>query len=190
MSKYIVILTQDINNVSVQQIAAALRCNINTKKFQVLILDVNVISANTLLQAPIHKFSDIAFAIKRTFSPIRNKALAICEKLEEEGVPVFNECAFIRWSHSKIAQYKTSPHLFPQTVCFDAEFMRSIQDKDEKEVAQKVIKTLGFSKLTFPLVFKTSEGCRGDGIFLVETENALKALMEKLLTNPTELTRI
>lgn len=140
-SKFIIILTQDIKNISVQQIAQALRKNID-RNHHVLIWNVNTVrfSGDCLVQDDrfFHTSSvplaNIAFAIKRTWSAIRSKSLAICQGLETHGIPVFNGCGFIEWSHSKIKQFKTSPDLFPNTVCFDAEFMRSTQNKEHGDI--------------------------------------------------------
>ncbi len=190
--KFVIILTQDTKNISVQQIANALRRNIDSN-YQVLIWDVNTVrfSGNNLVQndrffqASGVPLSDIVFAIKRTWSSIRSKSLAICQGLETHGISVFNGCEFIEWSHSKIKQFKTSSDLFPNTVCFDAEFMQSVQNKEHDEIVQDVIATVG-TELQFPVVFKTNEGCRGDGIFLVHTKNDLISLMRKMLSDPTK----
>lgn len=192
-AKFIIILTQDVKNISVQQIENSLKKNIDSN-YQVLICDVNNVgfSGNGLLlndsffnsSSPI-PFASIAFAITRTWSAIRSKSLAVSQRLASHGVSIINGCEFIEWSHSKIKQFKTCSDLFPKTVCFDAEFMKSTKDKKHDEIIQEVVATVD-KNLQFPVVFKTDEGCRADGIFLVQTKSDLSLLMIKILSTPPE----
>lgn len=187
--KYIVILTQEKDNVSVSMIAKELKSQLltfaDTQTFQVVIivLDNVRVSADKLeypasayptFHATQIPFTDIALVIKRTFGPAREKALAICKALESKQVPVLNGCDFIEWSHSKIRQYKDleNKKIIPKSVCFGNEY---VQTSKIKNVFAEIDK-----KLTYPMVLKTSKGSRTDGVYLVESRAALTQLLEIL----------
>src|SRR3989339_869692 len=123
--KYILILTQEVNNKSVEMLAKSLREK-SYDDYTILIFDVKCtqIAGDYVLHKPgSNNFSvqsifiaDIALVTKRTWGPIRTIALQLCQQLEKNNVLILNGCQFIQWSHSKILQYHTLPALFPHTV--------------------------------------------------------------------------
>ena len=196
MIKYILILTQDLNNKSVEILKESLQkqaVHSPEKDYKVLVWDVNKIIVNnkyiSLLsnsnrlnfQSPI-LISDLALVIKRTWGPIRTKALLICRALEQHGALILNGCEFIGWSHSKIRQYDTLKewHIFPKTVCFDKQFILSMREKNVDDIVKTILQRIS-TQLNFPLVFKTDEGCRGDGVYLIESSEELKVLIKDIL---------
>ncbi len=69
-------------------------------------------------------------------------------------ISVLNGCDFIAWSHSKVTQYHSLKNLniIPESIVFNL---------DDQDVTSKL------SALGFPLVVKTDQGCRTDGVYLV-----------------------
>ena len=80
---------------------------------------------------------------------------------------------------SKILQYHTLPALFPHTVCFDKQFLLQIKNDPLDRAIEKIIDKINI--LQFPMIFKTDEGCRGDGVYLVGSKQDLRNLLQKFM---------
>lgn len=187
MAKYILILTQALKNESVDLLERSLldMQNKTDRKYTVLkwAIDKVTIKTDTItydsdVTLPI---SEIALAIKRTWGPIRTKALLLCQQLEQQGVIILNGCQFIEWTHSKILQYQhlENEHLFPKSLCFNADSIETVTQDNYKKTVKKIMNDAE-EHLRFPMVLKTNKGCRADGIFLLKTNHALEELLEEL----------
>lgn len=193
--KYILIFTQDVSNKSVELIEAALaRAQLNfdlREHYKILKWNVsNLYVENDFLILKSHSnlisirsripISDIALVIKRTWSPIRERALHICQILEKRNITILNGCEFIKWSHSKIDQYETLKfnNILPQTICFDRQF---ISNKSDEIIIDATFKKIE-NNLFFPMIFKTNKGSRATGVYLIESEYSLKELIKNHLT--------
>lgn len=64
--------------------------------------------------------------------------------------------------------------------------MSSIDGKSDSEIVKEVLDKIN-SQLKFPLIFKTDEGCRGDGVYLIESPEELKALIYDLLIESSKM---
>lgn len=175
------LLVQDKNNRSIQLLVQALE----KKNADVLIWeikDTELSSDKAVLSNGKETLAikDISLVVKRTWGPIREKGLALCQALETQGVNVLNGCHFIKWSHSKIQQYQTldflkKADLFPETVCIDAEYMQN------KTSAKNLLEEL-HPDYTFPMVLKKDKGCRADGVYFIDCLDTF----EHLLANDAE----
>ncbi len=125
---------------------------------------------------------DISLVIKRTWGPIREQGLAICKRLEGMNVKILNGCDFIEWSHSKIQQYitlslKQKADLFPKTVYIDHKTIESLIKQTTKDNLAKALLDQMYPVYKFPMVLKKDNGCRADGVYLIDSLDNLKELL-------------
>lgn len=186
---FILILTQRYNNKSVLALSRALESYSSTAvtpldKIETIVWEISqhreveitsdtvkLILPDTQTHAPMRTtlpIADIKLVIKRTWGPIRDKVLAICEKFEEVGMRVFGRCDWFRWSHSKLSQqryldpYVTYPDSYPLPWPSDRLTLQAIADE----------------RLGYPFIIKFPSGNRGDGVFLIENEEAIAHFLD------------
>lgn len=188
MKKIIIILTKDITNESVRLIAQNVLAIKDGCLVQTLTLNktkIDTVNQRIIYENPPFRrtilFSDIACVIKRTWGPERTEALEKCQKLEDAGVKIINGCNLIDWMHDKIKQYETlkDSNLFPQSICFDETWMKQKTLHDINDII-----SIANKALVYPMVFKTAQGCKTDGVFRADNEDALIALLTDRLNAP------
>ncbi len=196
MRHTIVILTQQVDNASVQMIRAALSSTLHGTPYKLHVVAVKtaeltqqgikIALAHSLWQSSLIPFAEIALVMKRTWGPVRSKALVLCRGLEKQGITVLNGCDYIELTHHKIAQYQHEKlhALFPRSVCFDAAFVATAKGMTDYGCAH-VLQQIAEQGLCFPLVFKTSQGCRTDGVYRVDTVEELHQLLGGLFLQLT-----
>lgn len=185
--KFIFVLTQDPNNLSVLLIQEALKNqlkeasledeievrNVSLEKIIICTENNTVKITTSSTTEEIISLDDILLVMKRTWGPDRYRGLELCKIFESQDIPILNGCSFIQWSHSKIAQYKQleNKNIFPKSLCYDQGTVERMlkSEIDLNEILESVE-----TNLSFPVVFKTSEGTRGSGIYLIESAEILK----------------
>ena len=168
MSKYILILTQAIQNKSIDLLKSALQQQIDLLHNDITLLVWEIQSEaiffeNYSIQYRPNQgeiisvdFSDLLLVIKRTWGPIRDLALSICHSLEENDVPILNGCQFISWSHSKIQQYLSMEkyHVIPHSI-----WIEPISSDNNSDTFEKINRAIT-DNFSYPVVIKTDRGCR------------------------------
>lgn len=186
MSQIILILTQALKNKSVEMLADSLR----ESDKEVLIWEVHPqtikLSERGIQYTPSDKsasifidYDDLHLVIKRTWGPIRDFALSVCKSLEEKHVAILNGCKFIEWSHSKIQQYLAFENtgIMPKSICLSADAIAKNYLIPAGELID-ILNQLILEQLNYPVILKTDRGCRGDGIYLIDSKNALNELIQ------------
>ena len=184
----IIILTETSKNESVQLIKRALEAQYSVHDFQAIVVEKQLMdktqfdpTSGNLIVPYLGYFgprlihaSEIALVVVRTWTDKRDPVIALSRALHDHGVPVLDVDA-VDWTLSKIAQYDSLQqhgHLFPDSVCFDAEWMQSNQGNSPISTILEQIRELGF-----PLVIKTSRGSRGTGVYRVSDETGLSVFL-------------
>jgi glutathione synthase/RimK-type ligase-like ATP-grasp enzyme len=186
--KVVIILTQDVNNGSVDLIKKAILAH---TKYPVYVMALEKTQIDTEEKCILYQdlpflqrripFSSIACVLKRTWGPQRTPALQKCRTLEEAGVKIVNGCNLIQWTHNKILQYLRykESNLIPKSICFDADWMKYKKVDDIPAIISKAEETL-----VYPMVFKTAQGCKADGVFRADNRAALIALLTDRFNAP------
>lgn len=178
MRKVILILTQTNNNESIRLLRASLE---KQDQFNVLsyeISQITLVNEHLVINESNHIFTillkDISLIIKRTWGPMRTQALELCQTLTDQHVTILNGCDFIRWSHSKVAQYESLKHLnlIPESMVINLD--------DEIDIGAQL------DLLGFPLIIKKDQGCRADGVYLVANQSEFNQLISDLKKEGSE----
>jgi len=174
----ILILTQALNNQSIDLLEAALQKQYFGHEIKKLEINenVSVIDDKLVRKIPlpygkveyeIIPLEQLALVIKRTWGPIRTYALKICKALEQQGVPLLNNCDFVEWSHSKITQSETlNANLLPPTRCY------RWADLEEEKFTPDVN--------AFPCIIKLDRGTRGDGVYRADSPKSLVTTLDSI----------
>jgi len=187
----IVLLSQDKTNKSVRLLASHLEDAVRESSGEVCLWEVKDFKWKddrhiTNGEEEI-SLEEIAFVMKRTWGPIREKALTICQDLEKKGVKIINGTGFIEWSHSKIRQYEMlsttgKKHLLSNTFCVDKTSFEEITSRTPREDIAEAIMKKGEGSVRFPMVLKKDQGCCADGVYLISSLDVFKAFVSNNLT--------